>query len=301
MALLRHVRQGETVRPASHCLVGRAPSCHLILDDVDVSREHAVIGFDGCRWHVRDLGSRNGTKVDGEPVKEFATLEQGAVLRFGSERNEWRVEDAGPPHARAVARDGRIAVADSTGFRLPAPENGHAYLSNQDGQWLLELDGQVNAVRDREELTIGADSWMLELPIGEQRVLAPTNVLGAPVAQLDFKVSADEECVELAIQSGGRTHVALHRSHSYVLLLLARERLRDQELGYAQPSEHGWIETRELARMLSTTSEQVNVWIWRAREQFSKIDSALAQCLVERRPTLGQLRIGIGSLSIAPL
>ena len=68
-----------------------------------------------------------------------------------------------------------------------------------------------------------------------------------------------------------------------------------------QPSEHGWIETRELARMLSTTSEQVNVWIWRAREQFSKIDSALAQCLVERRPTLGQLRIGIGSLSIAPL
>ena len=43
----------------------------------------------------------------------------------------------------AVARDGRIAVADSTGFRLPAPENGHAYLSNQDGQWLLELDGQV--------------------------------------------------------------------------------------------------------------------------------------------------------------
>jgi hypothetical protein len=44
--------------------------------------------------------------------------------------------------------------------------------------------------------------------------------------------------------------------------------------------------------MLRTTSEQINVWIWRARQQLKAIDPELAQRMVERRPTLGQLRIG---------
>ena len=52
--------------------------------------------------------------------------------------------------------------------------------------------------------------------------------------------------------------------------------------------------------MLRTTSEQVNVWIWRAREQLASVDIVLAQEL-ERRPNLGELRIGFGSLAIMAL
>jgi len=46
---------------------------------------------------------------------------------------------------------------------------------------------------------------------------------------------------------------------------------------------------------------QVNVWIWRAREQLASVDIVLAQELVERRPNLGELRIGFGSLAIMAL
>src|SRR3954468_4661324 len=112
MAVLRHSGFGTCVRPASHCLVGRAPSCHWVLDDPDVSREHAVVWFDGSGWLVRDLASRNGTRVGGELVKDAVSLGPGAILRFGSERNDWTLEEVDPPGARAVSRDGRVAVAE---------------------------------------------------------------------------------------------------------------------------------------------------------------------------------------------
>ncbi|MGC4094812.1 MAG: FHA domain-containing protein [Polyangiaceae bacterium] len=54
MAILLHVTQGKRIRPAARCLVGRAPHCHLVLDNSGVSREHAVLFFDGT-WKVRDL------------------------------------------------------------------------------------------------------------------------------------------------------------------------------------------------------------------------------------------------------
>ena len=47
-------------------LVGRGADCDLVGDDVRMSRHHAEVEFDGAAWRVRDLGSRNGTFLDGE-------------------------------------------------------------------------------------------------------------------------------------------------------------------------------------------------------------------------------------------
>jgi DNA-binding NtrC family response regulator len=49
-------------------LVGRGADCDLAGDDVRMSRHHAEVQFDGAAWCVRDLGSRNGTFLDGEPA-----------------------------------------------------------------------------------------------------------------------------------------------------------------------------------------------------------------------------------------
>src|SRR5215218_2549891 len=102
MALLIHVATEKRFRPAARCLIGRAPHCHLVLDDTDVSREHAVIFFEGC-WKVRDLSSRNGTTAGGERIRDYAVLREGMLVRFGSEENTWRVIDVGPPRACAVS------------------------------------------------------------------------------------------------------------------------------------------------------------------------------------------------------
>jgi eukaryotic-like serine/threonine-protein kinase len=58
-----------TFRERTLCTVGRGPDCLLQLPDdpahLDVSRRHCLLDIDPPRVRVRDLGSRNGTYVNG--------------------------------------------------------------------------------------------------------------------------------------------------------------------------------------------------------------------------------------------
>jgi len=62
--------------------IGRGPDNQLVLPDAAVSRRHAVLERAGERLRVRDLGSRNGTRVNGQDVSE-AELCDGDVLGIG--------------------------------------------------------------------------------------------------------------------------------------------------------------------------------------------------------------------------
>jgi adenylate cyclase len=63
--------------------IGRLPSSDLILLDPSVSRHHASVRvFDGeCR--LQDAGSRFGTFLNGQPVREEVTVPPGATIRLG--------------------------------------------------------------------------------------------------------------------------------------------------------------------------------------------------------------------------
>jgi general secretion pathway protein E len=63
--------------------IGRLPDNVIHVSDQGLSRNHAVIEPYGDAWRVRDLGSRNGTKVNGTRVAE-ARLRHGDVVRLGS-------------------------------------------------------------------------------------------------------------------------------------------------------------------------------------------------------------------------
>lgn len=60
-------------------LVGRRESCDIVLRFPNVSAHHCQLTCDGGYWYVRDLDSRNGTKVNGTPVRE-RRLDPGDVL-----------------------------------------------------------------------------------------------------------------------------------------------------------------------------------------------------------------------------
>jgi transcriptional regulator with GAF, ATPase, and Fis domain len=64
-------------------LVGKSEACQLRLDDPEVSRRHAALELVGRRLRVTDLGSTNGTVVDGVSVLD-AWLCGGETLRVGS-------------------------------------------------------------------------------------------------------------------------------------------------------------------------------------------------------------------------
>ena len=65
--------------------LGRSPDCDVFLDDVTVSRHHAVLSRRGDAFVIEDQGSLNGTFVNRRRV-ESAELEDGDELQIGKYR-----------------------------------------------------------------------------------------------------------------------------------------------------------------------------------------------------------------------
>jgi pSer/pThr/pTyr-binding forkhead associated (FHA) protein len=62
--------------------IGRSDECDIALPDRQVSRYHARIFWQGDSYVVEDLGSKNGTHVNGQEVKETTTLQDGDELQI---------------------------------------------------------------------------------------------------------------------------------------------------------------------------------------------------------------------------
>jgi hypothetical protein len=65
-------------------IIGRMPGCEIVLADPNVSRRHAEVRDEGGRWMVRDLGSTNGTKVNGVRLSAPQELGPGDEIRVGA-------------------------------------------------------------------------------------------------------------------------------------------------------------------------------------------------------------------------
>jgi hypothetical protein len=76
--------------------IGRTQDCDLRIADLSVSRRHAQLerGEDG--WLLSDLGSHNGTRVNGWLVREPVPVKPGDVLQFGSAMLVIRAETPAP-------------------------------------------------------------------------------------------------------------------------------------------------------------------------------------------------------------
>lgn len=68
---------------AGENLIGRAPGCAILLEDQSVSRQHAVITGREDGWQIKDLGSKNGTFVNGRQAPDIVTLGHSDILQFG--------------------------------------------------------------------------------------------------------------------------------------------------------------------------------------------------------------------------
>ena len=65
-------------------VVGRSPAADFVLTDPTVSRRHVELRMDGTTTVVEDLGSSNGTSVNGEAIEVPTRLGAGDLIRIGS-------------------------------------------------------------------------------------------------------------------------------------------------------------------------------------------------------------------------
>jgi pyruvate/2-oxoglutarate dehydrogenase complex dihydrolipoamide acyltransferase (E2) component len=107
-------------------VIGRE-GCDVVLADPEVSRRHAALRMTGQGPAVEDLGSSNGTFVNGERIAGIMVLSDGDVVAFGS--TEWEMRagataSIGAPQvtaARSIPAEPPAAAAPPPSPAPPAP------------------------------------------------------------------------------------------------------------------------------------------------------------------------------------
>ena len=97
--------------------IGRTPDNLVQIDDPSVSVRHAQLLLVGERYQLKDLGSTNGTRVNGETVAEVF-LRVGDRVRFG--KVEARYESDATGEAQALPEAGEIAGRPAETSEKPA-------------------------------------------------------------------------------------------------------------------------------------------------------------------------------------
>lgn len=113
---LRFLMQ-ELDLPLGVTVIGRSAECHITIEDPLVSREHAHITSDGETARIRDLGSRNGVRLNGHQLRGEQVLVDGDRIRVG--KQEMVFVAAAPP--RRIAKT-TGSLRHCLACRLPYPQ-----------------------------------------------------------------------------------------------------------------------------------------------------------------------------------
>jgi len=151
--------------------IGRGETCHLRPNSEQVSREHAEFTLEGGTLIVRDLGSRNGTLVNGKALTtESCTLKDRDLVQVGPLTFAVSIQDAPVPASKPAA-------APAAGKPKPSPDD----ISTDDiDSWLLG-ESAANAA-DQPTAVYGGDTITIAAFKDSQAAPPPAAAKAAPAA-----------------------------------------------------------------------------------------------------------------------
>jgi hypothetical protein len=110
-AVVRHLGAGRALR------IGRAEGCDLRLEHPSISREHAELSANDDGWRLRDLGSKNGSYLDGSQVED-TPIRGECWLRFGDVYCEFAPLSQAQAEAEAQGQVARRAAVTARTARI---------------------------------------------------------------------------------------------------------------------------------------------------------------------------------------
>jgi hypothetical protein len=283
-------------------VVGRSRKCDLRLPNRRASGEHAIIWWTEGHWQIRDLGSTNGTWVDGRriPVGETLLIRRNALVAFGDPNDAWRFVADHPPSPVVTDLDGgETSLQQGPVVGLPTADQPDVTIYWTADGWVADNDGQIFFLADGDLVEAGGRRFELGLP--EQ--LAGT--LAADVSEQDegltgyrfiFMQHPNSGICMDAEGRGGRLHLR-PRAHHTTLLQLAQRRV-SSKASDTPDADAGWVDFEGFASEIGMDRNTLNVHIYRARQELARLGICGAGSIVERRPSSRQLRFGGSSISI---
>lgn len=142
-------------------LVGRSQKCHLCAGSSSVSRNHCAFIRKDAAVSIKDLGSRNGTLVNGKKITEETALTSGDEIGIGTlkllltithginNRKRPKVKTVADAVDRAANDDSSIGEEDITKWLLDAPGPSKSQAANE--TQTIRLD-DTNALQLKKEL-----------------------------------------------------------------------------------------------------------------------------------------------------
>ncbi len=287
--------------------IGRDPRCNSVLTEDSVSRFHARFSWCGSYWSIKDLGSRNGTFINGRKRQAGEThqINAGDRIFFGDRQQEYLlVQDLEPVSCLITSGDDgtetRIPLVNL--LPLPSPEAPLCTIfSTKEDRFTMEDEtGAVMVLEHGRKIRTG--NTLFEVVLArerndlEQTCALESNFAGLRSIHLDIAVAPDEESAEVMLQIGSSRHTLLPKVHFYLLAHLARIRASQTTENYDPDKHifedgHGWVDCDVICDDLLINREHLAQQVFRVRQDFKKCDPVVAERIIDRR-LRGKLRIG---------
>ncbi|HKU37023.1 MAG TPA: FHA domain-containing protein, partial [Polyangiales bacterium] len=306
MGRLVNLRSGSAWQLTSEQIVGRrAADGSMTLTSVHVSTQHADIRWNNGTWCLKDLGSLNGTFVNGERLApaEWRELRRGDVLCFGDPSSDaWELVDPSAPGPVVVALDGSPPQHIEQGIVGIPVGAAEATLWRDDagGWWLEPVDRPAVSLEHGAVFEVAGKRYRLDCDDPVPTVQLTNRTYERDKGRLVIRHSRDEEHVEALVQFPHTTLKLDERQHLFLLLVLARERISDRVDGTPETS-CGWIDIELLMQRLKMDRPALNTHVFRVRKQFEEAGFRDAMSVIERRVQTRQLRVGFKELAVEAL
>ena len=307
MALLRSLQTGEARHFERRLRIGRDAANDLVLALGTVSSFHAHIEWRGGAWCLRDLGSRNGTAVDGERAAGWIPLREGATLQFGPD-SRWRAEALEPPAeaesgtfveaveggARHAVREDRFTIGTGGAFDLDLPGGDGliAILYQEDDRCRIaalaegvSVGGAALAPGEPAELAPGGDfsvlgrSWRLLIGGDSAPATVEAGLKARAYGGYVLRLTQRGDFGDIELHDGHTAHRWPDHDRRFLLLWVLGEAV------IAAAGEPGWV-----------ADEALKLAIWGRRQADGLSASTLSKLIHDTRVMLG--RDGVDGLFI---
>jgi transcriptional regulator with AAA-type ATPase domain len=206
------------IHDAAELLFGRVDECDIKIDHDGVSRRHAKVRRRGDHVQVEDLGSRNGTLVNGTPVTAARRLAVGDVISVGP-------GSAIVASSSTAKRSRQVATVSEFEDRFDAEVDRAVRYQRPLGLVMLRIEGPVELMTDHVETLVGQLRRMdvvAEYGAEELALVLPETDRDATIA-----VARRSAAVPVGLSAGfGTASFPEDGSHVGELIGVARDRLR---------------------------------------------------------------------------
>lgn len=116
--------------PSSVTVIGRRSSCDLHIPLTAVSRKHCQLNRDGGALKIRDLGSRNGTYLNGKRIDE-AAIQAGDYIKVGPLTFAFQI-DGQPENVSVPKPTGQKSLQEGISIDDSTPEDSDSFAGLDD-------------------------------------------------------------------------------------------------------------------------------------------------------------------------